>query len=160
MNILQHISPKLYGDVLVTLNPPVPPAPDKTQQIIAYRHPLYTTESVAAQIQLDSIQGVCGIWFAGAWTGYGFHEDGFSSGIRAGIACGGRVPFEPVDARRIRGVERDTWRVLVAKIVIMGVVFGLLGVQLGVKVFRWVVLEALLGMVKRGREKVSSMRSF
>lgn len=41
--------------------------------------------------------------FVGAWTLYGFHEDGFTSGIRAAERLGAKLPFEIVDARYIRG---------------------------------------------------------
>lgn len=40
--------------------------------------------------------------FVGAWTLYGFHEDGFTSGIRAAERLGAKIPFEIVDARYIR----------------------------------------------------------
>jgi hypothetical protein len=39
----------------------------------------------------------------GAWTLYGFHEDGFTSGIRTAERLGAKIPFEIVDARYIRG---------------------------------------------------------
>jgi hypothetical protein len=41
--------------------------------------------------------------FVGAWTLFGFHEDGFTSGIRAAERLGAKIPFEIVDARYIRG---------------------------------------------------------
>ena len=41
--------------------------------------------------------------FVGAWTLFGFHEDGFTSGIRAAEKLGAKIPFEIVDARYIRG---------------------------------------------------------
>ncbi len=44
--------------------------------------------------------------FVGAWTLFGFHEDGFTSGIRIAEKLGAKVPFEIVDARDIRGKER------------------------------------------------------
>ena len=44
--------------------------------------------------------------FIGAWTLFGFHEDGFTSGIRIAEKLGAKVPFEIVDARDIRGKER------------------------------------------------------
>ena len=39
----------------------------------------------------------------GAWTLYGFHEDGFTSGIKAAARLGAYIPFAIVDARAIRG---------------------------------------------------------
>jgi len=48
---------------------------------------------VAAQRRLPGIQGRDRVWFAGAWTGYGFHEDGLKSGlaVAAAIDACGRV---------------------------------------------------------------------
>jgi hypothetical protein len=43
----------------------------------------------------------------GAWTLYGFHEDGFTSGIRAAERLGAKAPFEIIDARRIRDKARS-----------------------------------------------------
>ncbi|KAL1623763.1 hypothetical protein SLS54_004224 [Diplodia seriata] len=106
MNILQHIPVSEYGHVLVTMNPPHMPRPELTQAAIQYTHPLYTAAAVKSQELLPKIQGTRGIWYAGAWTGYGFHEDGFTSGIR--VACeglGGDVPWERVETKFIRGNE-------------------------------------------------------
>ncbi|MDX3191830.1 FAD-dependent oxidoreductase [Streptomyces sp. MN03-5084-2B] len=49
---------------------------------MAYRHPLYTLASVAAQPKLRSLGGVR-LAYAGAYDGWGFHEDGCASGVRA-----------------------------------------------------------------------------
>jgi uncharacterized protein len=69
--------------VLVTLNPAVPPRPELTLGTFDYSHPAFDQSAIAAQRRLPSIQGRRGIWFAGAWTGYGFHEDGLKSGLAA-----------------------------------------------------------------------------
>lgn len=85
MNLLQGIpGPVNY---VVTLNPPRPIAPDKVLYRTVYDHPHYAAASVATHERLPAIQGRRGIWWAGAWTGYGFHEDGLKSGLRvvAGI---------------------------------------------------------------------------
>lgn len=105
MNILQHIPTATFSDVLVTLNPENPPSPSLTQATYEYRHPLYNARMVAAQDRLEMIQGKGGIWYAGAWTGYGFHEDGCRSGIMVGRRLGGEVPWEVIDAKFMRGLR-------------------------------------------------------
>ncbi|KAF2664045.1 FAD/NAD(P)-binding domain-containing protein [Microthyrium microscopicum] len=101
MNILQHLDVEECDNVLVTLNPPKMPVKELIQYEIPYRHPIYTNEAVKAQADLGKIQGDRGIWFAGAWTGYGFHEDGFTSGLDVGLKVGGgEIPFEFVDSRK------------------------------------------------------------
>ncbi|KAK4141260.1 uncharacterized protein C8A04DRAFT_31121 [Dichotomopilus funicola] len=104
MNILQHIPRTALGDVLVTLNPLHEPDPKTVQGRYEYRHALYTPAAVRAQERLDTIQNTRGISYAGAWTKYGFHEDGFSSGLRAAVEhLGAKIPFEFTDATCIRG---------------------------------------------------------
>ncbi len=88
-------------DVFVTLNPPTPPKPDTVLKRFSLSHPLFTREALAAQAMLGggALQGVGGIWYAGAWCGYGFHEDGIASAVKAvGGLCGGRsvTPWSPV----------------------------------------------------------------
>jgi predicted NAD/FAD-binding protein len=46
-----------------------------------YSHPVFDRAAIAAQRDLPNIQGKSQTWFAGAWTGYGFHEDGLKSGL-------------------------------------------------------------------------------
>lgn len=81
MNKLQGIpGPVNY---IVTLNPRREPAADKVIYDTVYHHPHYAAASVETHRRLPEIQGRGGLWFAGAWTGYGFHEDGLKSGLRA-----------------------------------------------------------------------------
>lgn len=104
MNILQHIPQGSFGDVLVTLNPLHRPRPALTQGRYFYSHPLYTPSSVRAQKLLRKIQNTRGISYTGAWTKYGFHEDGFSSGLHAAKEhLGARLPFEFKDSTYSRG---------------------------------------------------------
>ncbi|WP_047258537.1 NAD(P)/FAD-dependent oxidoreductase [Chromobacterium subtsugae] len=68
--------------VAVTLNPPRAPDPAKVLGRYHYQHPLFDAAAIAAQKALSGLQGRHGCWFAGAWTGYGFHEDGLNSALR------------------------------------------------------------------------------
>jgi predicted NAD/FAD-binding protein len=58
---------------------------------MAYSHPLYTPESVAAQGLLPTIDDDR-VVFAGAYHGWGFHEDGAASGLRAARRLGADWP--------------------------------------------------------------------
>jgi len=75
--------------VLVTLNPPFEPAKDSILAEYEYWHPLHDSRAVAAQAGFAALQGQQNTWYAGAWLGYGFHEDGLKSGYAAaaGIAA-------------------------------------------------------------------------
>jgi len=75
-------------DVMVTLNPYAAPAARHVIERFDYEHPIFDQAAVAAQQQLAAIQGQRGIWFAGAWTGYGFHEDGLKSALRVAADFG------------------------------------------------------------------------
>lgn len=59
-----------------------------------YDHPLYTPESVAAQRLLPSLDDDR-VVFAGAYHGWGFHEDGAAAGLRAAERLGARWPTAP-----------------------------------------------------------------
>ncbi|KJZ80179.1 hypothetical protein HIM_00029 [Hirsutella minnesotensis 3608] len=104
MNILQHIPREPFGDVLVTLNPLHRPRQATMQGRYFYSHPLYTPAAIRAQNLLHHIQNKRGISYAGAWTKYGFHEDGFSSGLHvAQEHLGAKLPFELRDSTYSRG---------------------------------------------------------
>lgn len=81
MNKLQGIAGPV--NYIVTLNPQREVAPAKVLYDIVYHHPHYGPGSVMTHQRLPEIQGRRAIWFAGAWTAYGFHEDGLKSGLRA-----------------------------------------------------------------------------
>jgi len=67
--------------LLLSLNPRIEPNPAKRIAQIEYSHPVFDRRAIAAQSRLGTIQGRRRVWFAGAWTGYGFHEDGLKSGL-------------------------------------------------------------------------------
>lgn len=72
--------------VMVTLNPHVPPASGTVLDKFDYAHPIMDQATIRSQQQLAQIQGNGGLWYAGAWTGYGFHEDGLKSALRVATA--------------------------------------------------------------------------
>lgn len=80
LNQLQDLP--LTQAVVVTLNPFTPPAPETVLAQFNYDHPVFDHAAIRAQQQLPTIQGKNRIWFCGAWTGYGFHEDGLKSALR------------------------------------------------------------------------------
>jgi predicted NAD/FAD-binding protein len=67
--------------VLVSLNPTREPAPGTVLGEFDYAHPVFDLAAIAAQERLPTLQGRAHVWFAGAWTRYGFHEDGLRSGM-------------------------------------------------------------------------------
>jgi predicted NAD/FAD-binding protein len=67
--------------VIVSLNPIDAPNPSKTIATFDYTHPVFDSGAILAQQQIHHIQGQQNTWFVGAWTGYGFHEDGLKSGM-------------------------------------------------------------------------------
>ncbi|MDO9072940.1 MAG: FAD-dependent oxidoreductase [Rubrivivax sp.] len=69
--------------VVVSLNPDPAhmPAPDQVLQDFEYSHPVFDGAAIAAQQRLPTLQGRGGVWFGGAWTRYGFHEDGLMSAL-------------------------------------------------------------------------------
>lgn len=82
--LLNKLQPLPWSQpVIVSLNPLREPAPDKVLAAFDYAHPVFDQAAIDAQAQLPTIQGRRHIWFAGAWAGYGFHEDGLKSGLAA-----------------------------------------------------------------------------
>jgi uncharacterized protein len=67
--------------VLVSLNPSSPVARKHIMGEFDYAHPVFDTVALVAQKRLPELQGVNHTYFCGAWTGYGFHEDGLKSGL-------------------------------------------------------------------------------
>jgi len=79
---LNRLQPLPFAEpVLVTLNPPAPPREDRTLGVYDYSHPVFDGGALLAQRRLPALQGLRHTWYAGAWTGWGFHEDGLKSGL-------------------------------------------------------------------------------
>lgn len=145
MNILQHIPTSVFSDVLVTLNPLHLPPPEKVQGRYTYSHPIYTAAAIHSQNMLYQIQNTRGISYCGAWTKYGFHEDGFSSGLKVAMDhLGAELPFNFVDSTYSRGKKP-----------VLGIKDWMLRVMILVVRLVIVILERLLGIAK---EKTASIR--
>jgi uncharacterized protein len=86
MNRLQPLP--TVSNVFVTLNPSREFAPGTVQYEIDYEHPLFDADAIAAQRKIWQIQGRERTWFAGAWLGYGFHEDGLQAGLEVAERIG------------------------------------------------------------------------
>ena len=69
--------------VIVSLNPVVDPRADAIHAEFDYAHPVFDSRATLAQRRVPALQGDRHTWFAGAWTRYGFHEDGLMSGLSA-----------------------------------------------------------------------------
>ena len=72
-------------DVVVSLNPVRAIDPSKVLGEYDYAHPVFDLAAIKAQSQLPRLQGQQNTWYAGAWMGYGFHEDGFKAGRDAAL---------------------------------------------------------------------------
>lgn len=95
MNLLQTID--RTKPLFVSLNPPFAPDERLTFGRFSYAHPQLDGPALAAQKRLTKIQGRRNTHFAGAWTRYGFHEDGLMSGLAAARHFGADIPWEPPD---------------------------------------------------------------
>ncbi|OWS72432.1 NAD/FAD-binding protein [Polynucleobacter aenigmaticus] len=81
INRLQPLPKALQNtQIIVSLNPLTDPNPKLVHEEIHYSHPVFDMRAVQAQKKLPLIQGNSSIWYCGAWTGFGFHEDGLRSG--------------------------------------------------------------------------------
>ncbi|MBU3609821.1 NAD(P)-binding protein [Polynucleobacter wuianus] len=81
INRLQPLPEKLQNtQIIVSLNPASEPNMKLVHQEIHYSHPVFDMNAIQAQKELPLIQGSSSIWYCGAWTGFGFHEDGLRSG--------------------------------------------------------------------------------
>lgn len=78
LNLLQPLP--FTQDVIVSLNPVHEIDPAHILGEYDYAHPVFDLPAIEAQAQMPQLQGQQHTWFAGAWMGYGFHEDGFKAG--------------------------------------------------------------------------------
>ncbi len=80
--LLNKLQPLPYEQaVVVSLNPTQAIDPSKVIRTFDYAHPVFDLKAIDAQQHMHRIQGQQHTWYAGAWLGYGFHEDGLKSGL-------------------------------------------------------------------------------
>jgi len=103
MNQLQGVAAD--KPLFVSLNPPIAPAPDLTFGKYLCEHPQFRAAAFAAQKRLPDIQGRRHTWFCGAWTGYGFHEDGLRSGLAVAEVLGAVPPWRALPADLAEAAE-------------------------------------------------------
>jgi predicted NAD/FAD-binding protein len=80
--LLNRLQPLPFEQpVVVALNPVSPIAPERILGQYDYAHPVFDLAAIEAQKRMPQLQGQQHTWFAGAWMGYGFHEDGLKAGL-------------------------------------------------------------------------------
>ena len=85
--LLNRLQPLPFEQPVVeSLNPVREIANEKILAEFEYSHPVFDLAAIAAQQRVPELQGMQHTWYCGAWTGYGFHEDGLKSGLAAADA--------------------------------------------------------------------------
>ncbi len=80
--------------VIVTLNPERDPDPALVWARIQYAHPVFDERALQTQAVIGKLQGKDGLYFAGAWLGHGFHEDGLRSAVHIANSLGITAPWQ------------------------------------------------------------------
>ena len=91
MNRLQSLPEN--RQVFVSLNPAIEPAEEHVIDDVLFQHPQFDAHSERGQRDLGLIQGDNRTWFAGAYCGYGFHEDGLQAGLSVAAQLGAEAPW-------------------------------------------------------------------
>lgn len=92
--LLNKLQPLPFGKpVMVTLNPLDEPRPETVYAEFAYDHPAFHESSDEAKRRVPGLQGRQHTWYAGAWTRYGFHEDGLLSALNVARGLGVEAPW-------------------------------------------------------------------
>jgi predicted NAD/FAD-binding protein len=95
--LLNRLQPLPFSaPVVVSLNPLTDPRAETIHAEFDYAHPVFDMAAIDAQRRVPALQGNRHTWFAGAWTRYGFHEDGLMSGLAvvAGLRAAWAMPMK------------------------------------------------------------------
>jgi len=112
LNDIQQVPVEKHGYIFTSLNPSSPPSAKHVLGHHTYMHPVLSPDALRAQshlalLNVRATESGRHRAFAGAWTGDGFHEAGFTSGLRAAAALPGvALPFRIVDPNVEYGVPR------------------------------------------------------
>ena len=80
--LLNKLQPLPFTQSLVeSLNPVRAIDPARILDEYEFSHPIFDMAAIEAQGRIPELQGEAHTWYCGAWTGYGFHEDGLKSGL-------------------------------------------------------------------------------
>ncbi len=92
LNMLQPLP--FAQSVVVSLNPVSEIDPALVHGSFDYAHPVFDLAAIQAQQKVPALQGQQHTYFCGAWTGYGFHEDGLKSGLEVARRLKTRLGLE------------------------------------------------------------------
>ena len=95
--LLNRLQPLPFSaPVVVSLNPLTDPRAETIHAEFDYAHPVFDMAAIDAQRRVPALQGSRHTWFSGAWTRYGFHEDGLMSGLAvvAGLRAAWAMPMK------------------------------------------------------------------
>ncbi len=99
--LLNRLQPLPFSSpVVVSLNPVTEPRADRIHGEFDYAHPVFDMAAMAAQKRVPELQGQRHTWFCGAWTRYGFHEDGLMSGET--VCAGLQTRLSPTPSHPVR----------------------------------------------------------
>lgn len=105
--LINKLQPLPFAEpVIVSLNPHREPAPERVLGVYDYEHPVFDQRSEHAQAALGALQGGRRTWFCGAWTRYGFHEDGLDSALAVALGFGVQPPWAAAREIPTEEVER------------------------------------------------------
>ncbi|MGE5129433.1 MAG: NAD(P)/FAD-dependent oxidoreductase [Sphingomonadaceae bacterium] len=106
--LINRLQPLPFADpVIVSLNPHRTPDASRVLAEFDYEHPVFDSDACAAQGALESLQGAQRTWFCGAWTRYGFHEDGLGSALAVARAFGVEAPWRADSPLPAAEAERE-----------------------------------------------------
>ncbi len=101
--LLNKLQPLPFArPVIVSLNPHHAPDPARVIAEFDYEHPVFDARAAGAQAALARLQGGNRTWFCGAWTRYGFHEDGLRSALAVANDLGVHAPWQDAQPARLQ----------------------------------------------------------